>query len=84
LLGRVEVFKNLTADMIEGGIAGTVNLVTRKPLDRRGTHIAGTIEANYGDFAEEWSPGGSVLASTTFESDAGTLGLSSSAMPSQS
>jgi outer membrane receptor for ferrienterochelin and colicin len=31
LLGRVEVFKNVTADMIEGALSGTVNLVTRKP-----------------------------------------------------
>lgn len=75
LLGRVEVFKNLTADMVEGGIAGTVNLVTRKPLDRPGTHLSGTIEANYGDFAKEWSPGFSVTGSTTFETDAGTLGV---------
>lgn len=75
LLGRVEVFKNLTADMVEGGIAGTVNLVTRKPLDRPGTHIAGTIETNTGDLAKEWSPGFSVLGSTTWESDAGTLGF---------
>ena len=45
LLGRVEVFKNVTPDMIDGGIAGTVNLVTRKPLDNPGLKIAGTIEA---------------------------------------
>ncbi|QUL37824.1 TonB-dependent receptor [Erythrobacter sp. JK5] len=76
LLGRVEVFKNVTADMVEGGIAGTVNLVTRKPLDSPGTRIAGTIEANVGDLAEEWSPGFSILGSTTFESDtAGSLGV---------
>jgi TonB-dependent receptor len=75
LLGRVEVFKNLTADMIEGGIAGTVNLVTRKPLDRPGTHLSGTIEANYGDLAKEWSPGFSLTGSTTFENDAGTIGV---------
>ncbi|MFN4113215.1 MAG: TonB-dependent receptor [Sphingomonadaceae bacterium] len=75
LFGRVEVFKNVTADMIDGGIAGTVNLVTRKPLDRRGTHIAGTIEANVGDLAKEWSPGFSVLGSTTFENNAGAIGL---------
>ncbi|MBA4747793.1 MAG: TonB-dependent receptor [Sphingopyxis sp.] len=75
LLGRVEVFKNLTADLVEGGIAGTVNLVTRKPLDRRGTHFAATIEANIGDLAEEWSGGGSFLGSTTFETEAGTFGV---------
>ena len=75
LLGSVLVFKNLTADMVEGGIAGTVNLRTRKPLDRRGFHISGTLETNVGDLAEEWSPGGSVLLSNTWETGAGTLGF---------
>ena len=75
LLGRVEVFKNVTPDMIDGGIAGTVNLVTRKPLDNRGTRLSGTIEGNIGDLAEEWSGGFSVLGSTTYESDAGSLGF---------
>ncbi|MGX7953425.1 TonB-dependent receptor [Tsuneonella sp. HG249] len=75
LLGRIEVFKNVTADMIEGGIAGTVNLVTRRPLDKSGFHIAATVEANYGDMAKEWSPGFSVLASNTFETGIGTFGV---------
>lgn len=75
LLGRVEVFKNVTPDMIEGAIAGTVNLVTRKPLDRSGTHIAGSIEGNYGDLREEWSPTFNILGSTVFDTEAGRLGL---------
>ena len=75
LLGRVEVFKNTTADMVDGGISGTVNLVTRKPLDRPGFHLAGTVEGNYGDLAEEWSPGFSVLASNTFDTNIGTFGI---------
>lgn len=75
LLGRVEVFKNVTADMIDGGIAGTVNLVTRKPLDTNGLKIAGTVEANVGDLADEWSPGGSFLISNTWEGDFGSIGL---------
>lgn len=75
LLGRVEVFKNNTADMIDGGISGTVNLVTRKPLDKPGFHIAGTVEGNYGDLAKEWSPGFSILGSNTFETDIGTFGI---------
>lgn len=75
LLGRVEVFKNSTADMIDGGISGTVNLVTRKPLDKPGFNLAGTIEGNYGDLAKEWSPGFSVLASNTFDTGIGTFGL---------
>lgn len=75
LLGRVEVFKNVTADMIDGSIAGTVNLVTRKPLDNRGTRLAGSIEANVGDLAEEWSGGFSVLGSTTWEGEGGSIGV---------
>ena len=47
LLGRVEVYKNTTADMLDGGIAGTVNLVTRKPLDTDGVqnrrHVGGQL-----------------------------------------
>ena len=75
LLGRIEVFKNNTADMIDGGISGTVNLVTRKPLDKRGFHVAGTLEGNYGDLAKEWSPGFSILGSNTFETGIGTFGI---------
>lgn len=75
LLGRVEVFKNSTADMIDGGISGTVNLVTRKPFDKAGPRIAGTIESNYGDMAEKWSPGFSVLASNTYDTSVGTFGI---------
>ena len=75
LLGRVEVFKNVTADMVEGAIAGTVNLVTRKPLDSRGLKIAGTIGANYGDLREELSPEFSGLIANRWDSDAGSFGL---------
>ena len=72
LLGRVEVFKNVTADMVEGSIAGTVNLVTRKPLDTPGLKVAGTIEGNYGDLAKEWSPGFSGIISNTWETSGGS------------
>ena len=75
LVGRIEVYKNSTADMIEGDIAGSVNLVTRKPLNNPGLHLAGAVEGNYGDLAKEWSPGFSILGSNTFETGIGTFGL---------
>ncbi|MEL7447230.1 MAG: TonB-dependent receptor plug domain-containing protein, partial [Pseudomonadota bacterium] len=75
LLGRVEVFKNVTADMIEGGPSGTVNLVTRKPLDNPGTRLAGTVGVNYGDLRGEWSPEFSLLGSTTVDTPGGSLGV---------
>ena len=75
LLGSVEVYKNTTASMIEGGLAGTVNLNTRKPFDQKGFHLGFDAEANYGDFRKKWTPVGSVLVSNTWETGAGTFGL---------
>ena len=75
LLGSVLVYKNTTADMIEGGIAGTVDLVTRKPLDTDGLRLAGSAEYNYGDIAEEGSPTVSFLGSNNWETAGGRFGL---------
>jgi TonB-dependent receptor len=79
LLGSVIIAKNSTADMIEGGLAGTVNLNTRKPFDRKGFHFALSAEGNYGDFRKEWTPTFSGLISKTWETDSGTFGLLASA-----
>ncbi|WP_420137197.1 TonB-dependent receptor [Sphingomonas sp.] len=75
LLGSVEVYKNATADLTEGGLAGTVNLNTRKPFDNKGFHVGGGLEANYGDFAKKWAPTGSILVSNTWDTPIGTFGL---------
>jgi TonB-dependent receptor len=75
LLGSVLVYKNTTADMIDGGIAGTVDLVTRKPLDTDGFKLAGSAEMNWGDIAEESSPTVSFLGSNTWDTNNGRFGL---------
>ncbi|MDH3532173.1 MAG: TonB-dependent receptor, partial [Gammaproteobacteria bacterium] len=75
LLGSVLVYKNATADMIDGGIAGTVNLTTRKPLDTDGFRLAGGAEYNYGDIAEEGSPTITFLGSNIWDTNIGTVGL---------
>ena len=75
LLGSVEVYKNVTAAAIEGGLAGTVNLNTRKPFDNRGFHGGVDLELNYGDFQKKYSPTGSILLSQTFDTGLGTFGL---------
>ncbi|MFC4293237.1 TonB-dependent receptor [Sphingorhabdus arenilitoris] len=75
LLGSVLVFKNSTADMIEGGISGTVNLRTRKPLDQKGFVVAGTIEGSYGDIRKDIQPTYSILASNVFDTPIGRIGV---------
>lgn len=83
LLGSVIVSKNATAEMIEGGLAGTVNLNTRKPFDYNGLKIAFSAEANYGDFREKLTPTLSGLISNTWDTDKGRFGLLISASHSQ-
>jgi TonB-dependent receptor len=75
LMGGVDVYKNQTADIIEGGISGTVNLKTRVPFDSAGRTIAASVEANYGDFAERVTPTGSFLVSDRWDTGMGEFGL---------
>jgi TonB-dependent receptor len=76
LLGGVDVFKSPSADMVEGGISGTVNLRTRVPFDQeKRLVLAGSGEFNYGDFREGRSPGLSILASNRWNTPVGEIGL---------
>ncbi|QIK78167.1 TonB-dependent receptor [Sphingomonas piscis] len=75
LLAGVDAYKNLTAEMIEGGIAGTVNLRTRLPFDSKGLQATGTFRMNYGDRSGRWTPEFSALVSNTWDTEAGRFGL---------
>lgn len=75
LVGGVDVFKNQTADMIEGGISGVVNLKTLKPFDRSEDTFAATVDGTYTDLAEEFSPSVSGLFTKRWDTSAGSFGL---------
>src|SRR5882757_1870675 len=45
LISTAEVHKTSSADLEEGGIGGTVNIITARPLDSRGFHAAGSLAA---------------------------------------
>ncbi|GGZ24907.1 TonB-dependent receptor [Asticcacaulis endophyticus] len=75
LMGGVDIYKNQTAELIEGGIAGTINLRTRLPFDQKGRLISGTLEANYGDLAKSTTPNVSALISNRWDTDLGEFGL---------
>ncbi len=74
MVGSVEVSKNQTADMVEGGISGTINLITRKPFDSDDLILQGTVRGSYGDLIEEVTPSFSGVASNVWETDAGKFG----------
>lgn len=75
LVGAIEVQKNQTASMIEGGIAGTINVVTRKAFDSPGMQFGGSIKEDYGDLVEKWSPSLSGLFSNRWDTGIGEVGF---------
>ena len=75
LLGRIEVVKNNTAEMIAGGVAGTVNLVTRKPFDSDELIRSLTVKGSYGDHREEWTPIVTGVFSNVWDTNSGKFGV---------
>lgn len=75
LMSGVDAYKNQTAEMIEGGIAGTVNLRTRLPFDQKGLVITGNAKATYGDRIGKWTGEFSALVSDTWDTPIGRIGL---------
>ncbi|WP_229796461.1 TonB-dependent receptor [Thermomonas carbonis] len=71
LMAGVDVFKNQKADMIEGGLGGTVNLRTFMPFDFEGQKIGASMSGNYGDFIKEWKPSISGLYSNRWKTEGG-------------
>lgn len=79
MMGGVDVFKSPSADRIEGGIAGVVNLRTRKPFDAKGLVIAASTEMNYGDFAKNPGANLSGVISNRWQTPIGEFGFLASA-----
>jgi TonB-dependent receptor len=75
LVGAVDVFKNVSADMVEGGISGTINLRTLEPFDRKGFFLAVSTDWNYGDLAEKWSPSYNAVIGNRWQTSHGEFGL---------
>jgi iron complex outermembrane receptor protein len=65
LVSRVEVQKSSEADTVEGGVAGTVNIVTRKPLNdfKKEFTVEASAGAVYADLPSKTDPQFSALVS---------------------
>jgi len=74
-VARLEVFKSSTANLIEPGIAGAVNVVSRKPFDFKGFKIAGAFDVR--DFSQsgdvDWNA--NLLVSDRWQTGIGEIGL---------
>ncbi|MBV8971769.1 MAG: TonB-dependent receptor [Sphingomonadaceae bacterium] len=75
LAATVEVYKNQTADQIEGGIAGNINIVTRRPLDTTHDYAVFNADANWGDQRHVVTPEGSGIISKQWNTSIGRIGV---------
>lgn len=74
LLGGVDVYKNPSAEMIEGGLGGTINLKTRLPFDAPGHVLSASAAYTHYDLANDDGYNASFLASDRWQTAAGEFG----------
>lgn len=76
LLKSVDVYKTRSASQTEGGIAGTVNVELRRPLDlEKGLTVAGSFRETFSDIGDTKSPYGSLLIAERFDTGIGEMGF---------
>ncbi|MFZ2995831.1 TonB-dependent receptor [Sphingobium sp.] len=75
LLSGIDVYKNPSAELIEGSLGGTVNLRTRMPFDAPGQVVSVIGSTTYYDFAKKQRFGGSGLYSNRWETGIGEIGF---------
>ncbi|GLQ91250.1 TonB-dependent receptor [Dyella acidisoli] len=69
LMAGVDVYKNPNAELIEGGIGGTVNLRTRMPFDSPGQVVGFSTGVNEGDLSKKSKPSASFLYSNRWKTE---------------
>jgi iron complex outermembrane receptor protein len=64
LVNSIVVQKSPTANLVEGGVSGAIDVITRHPLDlRQPLTVEGSVQANYNDLSGKTEPQVSALVS---------------------
>ena len=73
-LAGMEVYKSGTADLLEPGLAGLINVRTRRPFDFKGFEIDGAIRETYNDQNEKFNTNGNLLITDRWSTGVGEVG----------
>jgi TonB-dependent receptor len=74
-LAGLEVYKSGTADLIEPGLAGLINVRSRRPLDFKGLFVGGGLRGTYNDQSRKYDPTGNILVSDRWSTGIGEIGI---------
>ncbi|WP_176592130.1 TonB-dependent receptor [Sphingobium sp. EM0848] len=75
LISRVDVYKTRSADQIETGLAGQINVDTRRPFDFDGFAISALARGIYNEQADSYNPNVALLVSDRWETGIGDIGI---------
>ena len=73
LFNRIDINKSAVASIEEGGVAGTVEMYTARPLDNPGFRGAATLQGAYNDLSDSTDPRATFTISTTNKAE--TIGF---------
>ncbi|MDQ2779843.1 MAG: TonB-dependent receptor [Pseudomonadota bacterium] len=67
LFGRIEVRKSPIASQVEGGLSGSINLVTPKPLDFKKFTASARLQGTYSEGAKKFEPAAQGFVAQQFD-----------------
>lgn len=73
-IGAIEAFKTSTANLVEAGLTGLINVRSRRPFDFKGFEIAGSVWGNYPKQSRDFSPNAQLLITDRWEMGGGEMG----------
>ncbi|WIW87735.1 TonB-dependent receptor [Sphingobium sp. V4] len=75
LIRQVDVYKTRAADQIETGLAGQIDVKTRRPFDFDGFAISALARGIYNEEADTYNPNAALLVSNRWETGIGDIGI---------
>jgi iron complex outermembrane receptor protein len=73
-ISAIEAFKTSSANLVEPGIAGLINVRSRRPFDFDGFELAGSVWGVYPDQSRDFEPNAQLLLSNRWDTGAGEIG----------
>src|SRR3954451_11956923 len=73
-IAALEAFKTSTADLIEPGIAGLINVRSRRPFDFKGFEVNGSFWELHPRQSKDWNPNGNVMITDRWRVGDGEMG----------
>jgi TonB-dependent receptor len=73
-ISAIEAFKTSTANLVEPGLAGLINVRSRRPFDFQGLEVAGSVWSGYPNQSRDMKPNAQLLISNRWEAGEGDIG----------